>query len=529
MKKILIVILIILFVCVGILVAIPLFFKQKVFDITQNTINKNINAKVEFADIKLSLFRNFPNATAELTELTIIGKQAFGNDTLLYAPSVRASMDLTSLFGNTGMRIHEISFSDTRLNLLVNPEGEANWDIANNNTAENPNADGDGLKLQLDKITITNSSLLYEDRTANMLVQLSGMHFNSVGSMYGAATQLETEGNVQELIVQQNGVNYISKTTLDVRTLLDVDLDKMKFTIAENELMVNRLPLQLSGFVEMPADTTFMNLQLSTSVADFENFLALVPPVYAGYLKDVETSGEASISGNITGYYFDEDYPQFELKTEISGGNFHYADLPEQIKNIKAQMLVSKPQGELDLAKVEVNNAHAEIRNNPVNGSLRISNPVSDPYFDGAFSGKINLSDLKAALPMDSIDVAGIIDARLMVKGRYSAIEQEAYDKIKSDGEINLSNFLFQSVSLTQAISIPSGKLDFSPKNMNLKNFQMKIGRSDFLLTGVVSDYLSYLLQDGTLKGNLQLNSRFVDFNEMLRLQVAGEELPDKK
>ena len=38
--------------------------------------------------------------------------------------------------------------------------------------------------------------------------------------------------------------------------------------------------------------------------------------------------------------------------------------------------------------KININKAHAEIRNNPVDLTLKISNPVSDPLFDGAFVEK---------------------------------------------------------------------------------------------------------------------------------------------
>jgi uncharacterized protein involved in outer membrane biogenesis len=63
MKKILIITGIVLVVLIGLLAVIPLFFKQTLIDKTKTTINRNVNATVEFADLKLSLLRNFPNLT----------------------------------------------------------------------------------------------------------------------------------------------------------------------------------------------------------------------------------------------------------------------------------------------------------------------------------------------------------------------------------------------------------------------------------------------------------------------------------
>jgi len=208
------------------------------------------------------------------------------------------------------------------------------------------------------------------------------------------------------------------------------------------------------------------------------------------------------------------------LNVNVSNGKFHYADLPEEIKNIKANISVNKPQGVLDLTGVKIKEAHAEVKNSPVDLTLTLDHLVSDPRFDGAFIGNVNFDNLKDALPLDSINISGIVDANLFVKGRYSAIEKEQYERIQSDGVVLLTNFMYDSPKLTQKIMVPNGRLDFSPKTVNLSSFYMKIGQSDFNLSGKVSNYMNYLIKDGTLNGDMQLSSSLVNLNELLRLQL---------
>ncbi len=217
--------------------------------------------------------------------------------------------------------------------------------------------------------------------------------------------------------------------------------------------------------------------------------------------------------------YFDEIYPAIDFKIDVANGNLKYSGLPEEIKNIKAEISLVKPEGIPDLTELQIKNAHLEIKNNPVDLTLLLKNMMSDPYFEGAFVGKINFDELKNALPLDSVNVSGTIDANLFVKGNYSSVEKEQYDKIKSDGIVLLDNFLYDSPKLTRKILVPSGKLDFSPQNVNLSQLKVKVGQSDFNLSGKVSDYLNYIFKDGTLKGDLQLVSSFVNLNELLRLQ----------
>ena len=87
-----------------------------------------------------------------------------------------------------------------------------------------------------------------------------------------------------------------------------------------------------------------------------------------------------------------------------------------------------------------------------------------------------------------------------------------------------LDNFVYDSPRFTQKINVPKGRLDFSPEEIDLKEFLLKVGQSDFKISGIVSNYLNYILKEGTLKGNLRLNSERINLNELLRLQVPKKD-----
>jgi len=514
----------------GVLISIPFFFKKSLIEKTKTTINKQVNANVEFEGFKLSLFRSFPKVTIELQNVIITGKGEFQPDTLLTIANAKAKMSLRSLFKKSERSIEEINLDQPELNLIIGKTGYANWDIMAESGVEStisatsePVKQEDEFALLLDKIEIKNAKVLYSDRETAMFLVFENVNLDVNGKMYGSSTELMVKGNAERFSTDYDSVRYISNISLETTTLLNVDYEKMDIFIKENELLVNRLPMEVTGSIQMPSDSAFYDLTLKTKDSGFENFLALVPPGYEEYLEKIKVSGSASISGNVKGLYFEEIYPAFDLKIDVTDGNLKYVDLPEEIKNIRADISVSKPQGILDLTEVNIKTAHLEIKNNPVDLTLLLKNLVTDPWFDGAFIGKINFDQLKNALPLDSVNISGTIDANLFVKGNYSSIEKEQYDKINSDGIVLLDNFLYDSPDFTQKIWVPSGKLDFSPQNVNLSQFNLKVGQSDFNLTGKVYNYLNYIFKDGVLQGDLQLASSFVNINELLRLQKKKE------
>ncbi len=527
MKKTIVIILIIIVVLIGALAAIPLFFKGALLEKTKTTINKQVNAEVDFETFKLSLFKDFPKVTLDLGNVLVIGVGEFQQDTLLNVAALRAKINLKELFNKEGTSIEEIYLLHPDLNLIVAESGSANWDLAkeSSQTSESAGEEANSFNLQLEKIEIENANVFYIDKQANMLLGFEDVNFDVNGEMYGTSAKLNVDGKVERFTTEYGGKNYISNTSLETKTLLDIDYEKMNITIEENELMVNRLPLEVTGTIQVPSDSMFFDLSLSTKESGFENFLAMVPPDYADYLKDFETSGTATVSGKVSGLYYDENYPTFSLAVKIANGNFHYAELPEEIKNIKADISINKPQGILDLTEVKIKEAHAEIRNNPIDLSLTLNKLVSDPYFDGSFVGKVNFDHVKDAIPLDSVNISGIVDANLFVKGNYSSIEKEQYDKIQSDGVVLLDNFIYESADLTLPVFVPSGNLDFSPKSINLSQFNVRVGQSDFNLRGNITNYLNYIFKDGVLAGDLQLNSNYTNLNELLLIQVQEEEI----
>ena len=522
MKKTLIITGIILAVILAALVAVPLFFKDSLIEKTKTAINNNLNAKVEFRDVKVSVFRNFPKITIVIEDALITGKNEFVSDTLLDVQSAGLKMSLISLIKGDDRSVEEIELLQPKLNLMVSEDGKANWDIVKS-TENNQAAQSESFELQLNEIIIKDATIIYDDQAAKTQLFFQGVNFDLNGEMYGTSAKLQTDGKIERFNLIYDGQSFISNVALETETLLDIDYETITISILENELLINRLPTIVTGTVKAPGDTIFFDLDLEASESGFENFLALVPPDYDHYLEDLEAAGSASLNGNFKGYYFEDSYPVLNLGLNIENASLHYEGLPEKIENIRADATVSKPQGDWNLTEIKINEARVQIRNNPVDLSLTMKNLITDPWFDGTFVGKINLEHLKGALPLDSVNMSGMIDANLFVKGSYSAIENEKYEQINSDGIVMLSNYQFQSPQLTRVIYVPDGQLDFSPENINLSEFEMQIGESDFNLTGKVSNYLNYYFNEGLLDGSLQLNSNKVNFNELFRLMAEQE------
>jgi len=96
---------IILVVITAMAFSIPFVFKERILRLAKQEFNKNLDAKIDFRDLGLSLFRHFPDISVKLDDISIVGINGFSNDTLLSAASLDASVNLWSMIRGNNMRV----------------------------------------------------------------------------------------------------------------------------------------------------------------------------------------------------------------------------------------------------------------------------------------------------------------------------------------------------------------------------------------------------------------------------------------
>lgn len=521
MKRKIIIISGIVVLIVGILAALPFLYKDKLLAKVKTTLNNQVNAKVDFSDFKLSVFSQFPKVEMELQNLSIIGINEFAGDTILSAGSISTNISLAELIRNEGLELKSLTIDNPTIQLIVNKSGAVNWDVVKvSETSVTPEASsGDAFQMKLSDIRVNNLNLLYDDQGMPMKVWVKNTNVSSNGEVAGTLTTFDLKGDAGELIFEYDSVQYISKTKLKVETSLKVDYEKMNFAFDQGKLWVNNLPLEVNGSFAMPTDSMFFDLAFKSEKSDFATILALVPADYQKYLEKATMTGAAEFKGSVKGLYYNEIYPAIDVLLAVTNASFKYQDLPESVQDIQVMAQITKPEGDLNLLKVNVEKAHASIRNNPVDLRLLLSELMTDPNIDASFSGTVDFASLKQAIPVDSLDITGSLKANMQLAGRMSAIEKQEYEKFKSSGEATIQNFRIESNQLTKPVEISQGQVRANTKQINIDKFDGKIGESDFSLRGDVSNYLAYVFKNGVLKGNFNLKSGFMNFSELSNIQ----------
>lgn len=502
------------------MVSVPLIFKEKIKVKVEQVINESVNVRVDFNDYKLGFFRDFPNLTFSLDDVTVAGTGKFETDTLASFRSLNMVFNLSSLFRSSGYEIKSIKLQDAAVKAVVLKDGSVNWDIMKE--SEEPESEeassSSGMKFLLKNVDILNSSVAYVDYSSDMQFFMNELNANMKGDMTLAETNLLVTLNSNDVTFIMEGMKYINKAVADAKVNLNANLDSMKFNLQDNYISLNDLKLVFEGMVAMPGDDIETDLTFNGDQISLKSLMSLIPTAYMEDYKDLKTSGEISLSGSAIGVYSDADstLPDITLDLKVNNGMISYPALPEQIKNINIKSNVFVDGKDLDKTIVSVDGFHMELAGNPFDFSLLLKTPVSDPDIKASMTGKIDLSALTKAIPVDGIALSGLIDMSVRLAGRMSMIEKEQYDKFAASGNMNINNMLVSMTGYPE-IKISNAAFEFTPAYAEMKPGSLIVGsRSDFALSGRLENYIPYVFSNDVIKGNLSLHSKLVDLTDIM-------------
>ncbi len=524
MKKFLKIAGVIVVLFIAALIIIPIAFKGKIVELIKTEANKNLNAKLGFADVDLSLIRSFPNLSVKIEELSIIGIEAFEGDTLTYMNNLRLTVDVMSVIRGNQIGVKRIELDNPIIKIKVLADGKANYDIAKPSEETEVPVSGEEsapVKLDINEYTITNGRVVYDDATLPMVMLLGGLEHTGRGNFTDDVFTLHTTSTIKVVDVVYDGVRYIKNAKGELKADLAMDMVNMKFTFMENELLLNRLGIGFDGWLAMPADDIDMDITFAAKRTDLLAVLSLVPAEFAADLDGVDARGTLAFDGYVKGIYNDNSMPGFGINMAVNEGRIKYPDLPRSIENIAIDMKVVSPEGnDMDLLTIDIPKFYMEIgkmsgKPNTIDAELYLRRPMSDPLIKTRVDADLDLGSFKDVIPMDGeFSLAGLFAAHFVLDGALSNIESQQFDKFKAEGNASLNDMSYTDVDMK--VAIPEARVTFSPQRLAVETFRLSYDEINMSLDGYLNNYVAYALTDTTLQGVFNFAADKINANKYM-------------
>ncbi len=509
------------------LAAAPFLFKDKIKALVLKTINENVDATVAFTDVDLSLLKNFPQANVTINELSIINKAPFEGDTLFYSGELNLKMSIKELLKDETetMNLESFSSSDALVNVIVNKDGIANYDIALKTDEKESESESKPFNLSIQNYEIENLKVSYLDEGSKMKLALNELNHSGKGNFGSQKLDLDTKTSTR-LSFEMDGTNYMNNVLLKLDAVLGIDLDQMKFEFKENKALINQLPLAFDGFLQMLEDGQLYNLTFKTPTSDFKNFLGLVPEAYAGNISQVKTTGEFKVSGKVDGKLTETTIPKFNIELASNNASFQYPDLPKSVKNIVIDTHIVNETGLMQDIYVDLDKLSFAIDQDVFNAKANIRNLDTNPLVNAELKGVINLANVTKAYPVQlEKPLTGILKADVTTKFDMNSVEKSQYQNIQNSGLLQLSGFQYEGEEMAKPFKINNTEVAFNTNQIRLNAFDAKTGDSDLQINGSLDNLYGFLFKKQVLKGNFNMNStKFVVSDFMSPTTTTNEE-----
>ncbi|MFP5471158.1 MAG: AsmA-like C-terminal region-containing protein [Bacteroidia bacterium] len=506
-------------VLIGLLIAAPFIFKDKIIAKLKETINQEVNATIDWKDADLSFISTFPYFTLELNGLSVEGIDEFKGVHLAKVETILLSLNLQSVF-NGNYSVEKLGLMGADLNVLVLENGKANYDIAkpSDEVEEETTEESAPFSFKLSKYYLENSTVTYDDKSLGVMMALKGLNHTGKGVFEGDIYDLKTQTNAESVSLGYEGVNYLSKALTDLKCDIEMNLAEWLFTFKENDIQLNEIHMGIDGWFKMAEEFYEMDLSFVSKDNTFKSLLSLIPGAYTPDFGEVKTDGKLSFDGKIFGKYSETEYPGMKLKLNVDNAYFQYPDLPAKMEKIFIDTHIDFPGGtNFDKLVLDVKNFQVEFLDNTLKASLYTTNTETDPYIKSQIMANVDLEKLLQVIPMEEGDnLNGILTSDVILEGNYSAIEKENYQDFKAEGNIRLQKMNYASKTMPYTFAIDSMLFKFSPAQLNLAGLSTKIGNSDVYAAGTIDNYLAYFLKDENLTGNFTVKSNYMNLDELM-------------
>jgi hypothetical protein len=495
-------------------VALPFIFKDQIAERIDKEIAESVKAHVyyDLNNISLTIFKRFPHISATIKEFGVVGNPPFQYDTLVHVDMLQVDFNLRSILFGDNPSLTGIHLDGGSLYVKVLEDGTANYDITypseEDTTAES------NFQIGIDLIEVKNFDVIYDDRQLEYFMALGNISMEGNGDFTMDVYELPVKMEASIADITYEGTNYLRNKQFSGETLINIDMEQMKFTFGDGDFVLNDFLFDFKGFIAMPTDDIEFDLVFGGKDNTFKSILSLVPGIYSENFSNLKTSGSMDFNGIFKGIYNENSFPSFDISLKVADGMFQYPDLPRPVSNVNVDMQVKNTTSNLDFTSVNISTFNLDFGSNPISGRFFLEDLISYEM-DGALKGKINLEEMTSIFPIEGTTLKGILDVNAQAKGKYDSVAQI----IPSiDAKMTLSNGFIQSseypapiekLNVNASILNPSGKMNDFLVDLSQFGFELE----DESINGrlKINDF-SLLNWDGALSGSVDLGKMLAIF-----------------
>ncbi len=354
-----------------ILVLLPIIFADTITEKVKVLANKNLEGELNFNDSELSFFKHFPSLTLTLHELNLNGSKPYKNKSLVSAKEISFGIDIWSIVFGNQTEIEEIYLEEAKINILVNQKGEANYNIYKSDSNDTVTS-SESASLKLENIQINNSKLVYNDKSTKILIEAKGFNYKGKGDLLESNFSLKTSAKIDSLSFIYDKSEYLKNKKVKADLITKINTNSLSFVFEKNDLVINKLPVEFTGFFDFLKNGYQMDFKLKTENSNLDDLFTALPAEYVSWMTETKMKGKTSAFLTLKGKYIASQNlsPEVNFNIKVRDGYVKHTKAPYPVENIFLNLDTKLPNLDINQLKIRLDSLYFDVNKNKLSAIL---------------------------------------------------------------------------------------------------------------------------------------------------------------
>lgn len=346
--------------------------------------------------------------------------------------------------------------------------------------------------------------------------------FNFNGKVKGTYNEKSLPAFDLNLEVENADFQYPSlpMAVKDINTKIHInspsaDLDKMAIDILRFHLQLGANPFDLVLKLRTPMSDPDIDAKLNGKIdlADLQKAFPMEGTQLSGLITtDLEAKTKVS-------YVTAQQYDKVAMRGNLGINNMNYIAAGTPAIKINAMKLEFTPNN-ANLHQLDLKMGKSDIQ---ASGTLDniLTYFSRDKIMKGNLIVRSNLLDVNELMGTSAAtDTTHANAATNMTDTTVAHSTEPMFDKFDFAADVQMNKIIYDVYDITNLKAVGN----FSPSVANLSNFEMMLGKIDMRCNGRLENVFPYLFDGGSLKGEFNLTSNYMNLNQFMRADGQATE-----
>ena len=305
----------------------PIIFSDTIKEEVKKYANTKLEGELNYGDANLSFFKHFPSLTLTLNDVNLNGSIPFEKEKFVTAKEIAFGIDVTSLLFGKAVDIDQIIVTEGNINVKVDKNGQANYNVYKaSEEATKENDDESSTALQLEKIEIVNSKVVYDDQSTAIHLDLFDFNYTGKGDLSSDLFDLYSNINISKMNFIYENEPYLMNKKVEGDLITKVNVNSLSFVFEENNLNINKLLVDFKGKFDFLKDGYNIDFNIKSNDSELYDLINAFPPKFITWLEKTEIKGKTDLLLTLKGKYIASQKiaPDLHLDLKIKDGFVNY-------------------------------------------------------------------------------------------------------------------------------------------------------------------------------------------------------------